>query len=162
MRRYCKALPNQVRSGKCQSVPGSVVSDSLRPLWTGARHTPLSMKFFKQEYWSGLPFPLPGDLSDPGIEPRSPTLQEDSLPFEPQEVPRALGIRCAAGPPVRILSAGTQHPARTPGSWFLNPPASTLLGRAHSGGELILGCVFSPISPASLWNKLPSATVVIA
>ena len=39
-----------------------------------------SMGFYRQEYWSGLPFPSPGDLSDPGIEPRSPALQADSLP----------------------------------------------------------------------------------
>ena len=44
---------------------------------------PLSMGFSRQEYWSGLPFPYPGDLPDPGIEPRSPTLQADSLPSEP-------------------------------------------------------------------------------
>ena len=39
---------------------------------------PLSTGFSRQEYWSGLPFPSPGDLPDPGIEPRSPTLQTDS------------------------------------------------------------------------------------
>ena len=47
--------------------------------WTVAHQAPLSMKFFRQEYWSGLPFPSPGDLPDPGIEPESPTLQADSL-----------------------------------------------------------------------------------
>ena len=49
-----------------------------------AYHAPLSMKFSRQEYWSELPFPSPGDLLDPGIEPMSlvsPALQEDSLPF---------------------------------------------------------------------------------
>ena len=45
---------------------------------TVAHQAPLSMGFFWQEYWSGLPFPSPGDLPDPGIEPRSPTLQEDA------------------------------------------------------------------------------------
>ena len=40
------------------------------------------MGFSKQEHWSGLPFPSPGDLPDPGIEPRSPTLQADALPSE--------------------------------------------------------------------------------
>ena len=44
---------------------------------------PLSMEFCRQEYWSGLPFPPPGKLSDPGIEPRSPALQADALPSEP-------------------------------------------------------------------------------
>ena len=47
-----------------------------------------SMGFPRQEYWSGLPFPSPGDLPDPGIEPRSPTLQADSLPAEPQGKPQ--------------------------------------------------------------------------
>ena len=41
---------------------------------------PLSMEFSRQEYWSGQPFPSPGDLYDPGIKPWSPTLQADSLP----------------------------------------------------------------------------------
>ena len=43
------------------------------------------MGYFGQEYWSGLAFPSPGDLPDPGIEPGSPVLQADSLPFELQE-----------------------------------------------------------------------------
>ena len=55
--------------------------------WTVARQASLSMEFFKQEYWSGLPFPSPEDLPDPGIEPWSPTLQADSLPFELQGSP---------------------------------------------------------------------------
>ena len=42
--------------------------------WTVAYQAHLSMKFSRQEYWSGLPFPSPGDLPDPGIKPRSPTL----------------------------------------------------------------------------------------
>ena len=53
------------------------------------------MGFFRQDYWSGLPFPFLGDLPDPGIEPGSPTLQADSLPSEPpgedpetEEIPR--------------------------------------------------------------------------
>ena len=45
----------------------------------------LSMEFSKQEYWSGLPFPSPGDLPDPGIKPRSPALQVDSLPLATRE-----------------------------------------------------------------------------
>ena len=47
--------------------------------WTIAHQAPLSMGFSRQEYWSGLPFPSPGDLPDPGIELRSPTLQADGL-----------------------------------------------------------------------------------
>ena len=48
-----------------------------------ASQAPLSMGFSRQEYWSGLPCPPPGNLPNPGIEPRFPTLKVDSLPFEP-------------------------------------------------------------------------------
>ena len=58
--------------------------------WTVARQAPLSMGFSRQEYWSGLPFPSPGDLLDPGIEPRSPALEEDSLPADLQGKPAEL------------------------------------------------------------------------
>ena len=50
--------------------------------WTAAYQAPPSMEFSRQEYWSGLPFPSPGDLPDPGITPRSPTLQAGALPSE--------------------------------------------------------------------------------
>ena len=52
-------------------------------LWTVAWQAPSSMGFPGQEYWSGLPFPTREDLPNPGIRPRSPTLQADSLPSEP-------------------------------------------------------------------------------
>ena len=51
--------------------------------WTVAYQAPLSMGFPRQEYWSALPFPSPGDLPDPWLDPRSPTLQADALPSEP-------------------------------------------------------------------------------
>ena len=50
--------------------------------WTVACQAPLSMGFSMEKFWSGLPFPSPGDLPDPGIEPRSPALQADYLPTE--------------------------------------------------------------------------------
>ena len=56
--------------------------------WTVAYQAPLSMGFSRQEYWSGLPFPSPGDLPDPGIEPRSPAFQADALTTEPPGKPR--------------------------------------------------------------------------
>ena len=59
-------------------------------LWTVAHQAPLSMRFSRQEYWSGLPFPSPGDLPNPGIEPRSPTLQADTLTSEPPGKPLKL------------------------------------------------------------------------
>ena len=51
--------------------------------WTVAYQAPPSMGFSRQEYWSGLPFPSPGDLPNPRIEPESPALQADALPSEP-------------------------------------------------------------------------------
>ena len=69
---------------------GRLVTKSCPTLvtpWTIALQAPLYMGFSTQEYWSGLPFPSPGDLSNPGIKPRSPTLQVDSLPAEPQGKP---------------------------------------------------------------------------
>ena len=65
------------------SVNHLIMSDSLQPPWAVACQAPLSTGFSKQEYWSGLPVPSPGDLPDPGIEPKSPTLQADSLLSEP-------------------------------------------------------------------------------
>ena len=62
------------------------MSDSAIP-WIVACPTPLSMEFPRQEYWSGLSFPSPGDLPDPRIKPRSPALQAGSLPTEPPGKP---------------------------------------------------------------------------
>ena len=75
------------------SNPGSVTKLclTLANPWTVARQAPLSMGFLRQEYWSGLPFPSPGDLPDPGIEPGSPELQADSLPTELLGSPYPLG-----------------------------------------------------------------------
>ena len=58
--------------------------------WTVAYQAPPSMGFSRQECWSGLPFPSPGDLPDPGIEPGSPALQVDALPSEPPGKPSLL------------------------------------------------------------------------
>ena len=56
---------------------------TLATPWTVAYQASPSMGFSRQEYWSGLPFPSPGDLPNPGIEPRSPALQADALTSEP-------------------------------------------------------------------------------
>ena len=56
--------------------------------WTVAYEAPPSMGFSMQECWSGLPFPSPGGLPDPGIEPRSPALQADALLSEPAGKPK--------------------------------------------------------------------------
>ena len=60
--------------------------------WTVAYQAPPSMGFFRQEYWSGLPFPSPEDLPDPGIKPRSPALQADALTSEPPGKPVCMYI----------------------------------------------------------------------
>ena len=77
---------------KVFSVSCSVIS-GVTP-WTAGCQAPLSMGFSRQECWSGLPFPSPGDLPHPGVEPRSPALQAGSLLFEP---------------PGKSLLAGPEH-----------------------------------------------------
>ena len=67
---------------KGESVNHSVVPDFATP-WTVAFQASLSLGFSRQEYWSGLPFSSPGDLPNPGIKLKSPTLQADSLPSQP-------------------------------------------------------------------------------
>ena len=57
--------------------------------WTVAYQAPLSMGFSRQECWSGLPFPSPGDLPNTGIEPGSPALQAEALPSEPPGEPNS-------------------------------------------------------------------------
>ena len=65
--------------------------DSCDP-WTVAHQAPLSMGFSRQEYWSGLPSPSPGESSPARIEPVSPTLQVDSLPLSYRGSPLFLNI----------------------------------------------------------------------
>ena len=62
-------------------------------LWTVGHQAPLSMGFSRQECWSGLPLPSPGDLPDPGIEAGSPALQAEPLPAEPPGKPKREGRR---------------------------------------------------------------------
>uniref|UniRef100_A0A4W2HQF9 Potassium calcium-activated channel subfamily N member 1 n=2 Tax=Bos indicus x Bos taurus TaxID=30522 RepID=A0A4W2HQF9_BOBOX len=73
--------------GRRRNVNCSVMSDSSVTPWTVACQAPLSIEFSRQEYWSGLPCPSPGDLPNLGIQPGSPALQDDSLLSEPLEKP---------------------------------------------------------------------------
>ena len=75
--------------------------DSATP-WAVAHQAPVSLEFSRQEYWSGLSFPSPGDLPDPRIAPRSPASQGDSLASEPPG-PRWKESACNAGDPGSIL-----------------------------------------------------------
>ena len=72
----------------CACSVASVVS--LVTPWTVACQASLSVGFFRQEDWSGLPFPSPGDLPNPGIKPESPALQADSLLTELQGKPNSI------------------------------------------------------------------------
>ena len=76
-----KSLINIQNSSGIESE--SEVAQLCPTLETVAYQALPSMGFSSQEYWSGLPFPFPGDLSNPGIEPGSPALQTDALPSEP-------------------------------------------------------------------------------
>ena len=58
-------------------------------LWTVAHQASPAVGFSRQEYWSGLPFPSPGDLPDPGIKPRVPALEADALTSEPPGKPES-------------------------------------------------------------------------
>ena len=71
-------------------VESETVSHSVVTPWTVACQAPLSLGFSRQEYWSGLPFPSPGDLPDPGIKPGSFALRADSLPSEPPGKPNGM------------------------------------------------------------------------
>ena len=97
----------------------SCLTDSTT-LWTIVHHqVPLSLGFFRQEYWSGLPFPSPGDLADPGIEPESPVspaLLVDSLPTEPLGKP--------------LEPSGNSHFYY--GTWKFSPASLPLLFLIHS------------------------------
>ena len=64
------------------------------------------MEFSRPEYWSGYPFPSPGDLPNPGIEPRSPALQVNSLPAEPQGKPKNTGVGSLSLSPADLPKPG--------------------------------------------------------
>ena len=70
-----------------------VVSDSFATPWTAAHQAPLSMGFSRQEYWSGLPCPSPGDLPNPGFEPESPALAGGFFTTEPPGKPRIVKVK---------------------------------------------------------------------
>ena len=78
----CWLYESKSESEVTQSYP------TLATPWTVAYQAPLSMRFSRQEYWSGLPLLSPGDLPDPGIEPGSPALESDALTSEPPGKPR--------------------------------------------------------------------------
>ena len=91
MRTLYYTTENYLPLNMCISGNGGLIAQSCLILcnpWSVAHQAPLSMGFFSQEYSTGLPFPSPGDLPDPGIEPRSPASQGDSLPLSHQGRPK--------------------------------------------------------------------------
>ena len=121
--------------------------------WTVAHQVPLSVGFSRQEYWSGLPFPSPGDLPEPGIEPRSPALQADALTSEPSG---------HIGPPRSLLLIPTwidlcSKNTMTSGCMMVQPVclgwANSWVTRARTGpwkvpvkSPSFAGCLFPPAS----------------
>ena len=83
------AIPGTVLASPSESEVAQSCPTLCNP-WTVAYQAPLSMGFSRQECWSGLPFPSPGDLPDPGIKPWSPALRADALPSEPPGKPELL------------------------------------------------------------------------
>ena len=80
--------PAQSKINKLLLFSCKVVSDPFVTPWTVAHQVPLSMGFSKQEFWSGLPFPSPGDLADPEIKPHLPHWQVGSLPLNHRGSPK--------------------------------------------------------------------------
>ena len=74
--------------------------------WTVAYQAPPTMGFSRQEYWSGLPFPSPGDLPDPGIQPRSPTLEADALTSEPPVYYIFFSVKVSTGYIIFLIDMG--------------------------------------------------------
>ena len=107
------------------------MSDSSVPPWIVALQSPLSVEFPSQEYWSGLPFPSPEDLSNLRIEPTSPASQEDSLPLSHWESP--------LGPVSNVLS----------------PPSDTLY---FSECYLMLRALSTPGIPLTWHPRLPGGS----
>ena len=81
-------VPKKGNAKECSKLKLLSYVQLFKTSWTVAYQASLSMGFSRQEYQSGLPFPSPEDLPDPGIEPRSPTLQADALPSEPPGKPK--------------------------------------------------------------------------
>ena len=112
-------------------------------LWTVACKAPLSMGFPRQEYWNGLPFPPPGDLPDPGIEPASavvPAWQADSLPLSHLGSP--VKSPCVCSVPQSCVTLCD------PVDW--SPPGSSVCGILQAR---ILEWVAMPFSRGSSWPR---------
>ena len=116
-------------------------------LWTVAYQAPQSMGFSRQEYWSGVPFPSPGDLPNPGIEPRSRALQADALLSELPGKPLLMGA-------VQIKWEKEIIRSSTHFSYFLFNRYYGFCSRAVAKHRLWIQCIiFVPIRIDYLWRK---------
>ena len=106
------------------SLGGGLVAKSCSTLATPCQ-APLSMGFSRQEYWSGLPFPAPGDLPNWGIKPRSPALQADSLPTELRGKP-------VFQPSVQFSSSVVSNSLQPHESQHTRPPCPSPIPRVYS------------------------------
>ena len=116
--------------------------------WTAACHAPLSMEFSRQEYWSGLPFPSPGDLPNLGTEPRSPALQADSLALEPLSS-------------VQFSRSVMSDSLRPHESQHAKPPCPSPTPRVHSdsrpSSQWCHSIISSSVDPFSCPQSLPAS-----
>ena len=94
------------------------------------------MGFSRQEYWSRLPFPSPGDLPDPGIEPRSPTLQADALTSVPPGKPQEINQRM-------IINTYSMPSQSTAPFKVFSQPLSPFICKINSGGSLLYYMFYS-------------------
>ena len=109
-----------------------------------ARQSPLSMGFSRQGYWSGLPFPPPGDLPEPGIKPRSPASQAGSFPSEPPGEPTS-GLGESRTPQAQTWEKEKQRPMSPPTS--LQRPLGDLAAVDAQPGAVVGGHLDLVVGP---------------
>ena len=136
------------------------MSDSLRPHGLLGCQAPRCIGFSRQEYWRGLPFPSPGDLPNPGIEPWSPTLQADSLLSEPPgkqiELNPARNQNCV----INVQDEGNCSVPAVSYCWQpFNCTISHLLSLLQSVAHLACSLHASPCMPAAVLYFSRSCTV---
>ena len=116
--------------------------------WTVSCQAPLSTENFGQEYWCGLPFPPPGDLPNPGIEPMSPTLQAGALLSEPPGKPYAQTDQKNRSTIWRFSNESQKHAAlawnqAADGGWWDGAARRTMRKMLPEGGERGLTCALA-------------------
>ena len=154
---FCFDLQGMWGLSSLCSVSYSVMRDSLKVTpWTTAHQAHLSMGFTRQEYWSGLPFPSPRNLPDPGIEPGSPALQADPLPTELWGKPLAPwpGIR-----PAPSALEGEVSATGPPGKSLASLCGGVFLSRGYLAVRSTLNGMLGGLT-SSLWCFLPPSLLI--